>query len=149
VREADILTPNQFELEYLTGLPVRTETEALAAIRALPLRPGGTVLVTSVCTDGTPADAMDMVATGPNGAWRLRTPRLPISANGAGDAVAALFLFHMLRTQDPHAALEAAGSAIHGLLRATAEAGSRELLTIVAQEEFVRPRDWFRAVAMG
>lgn len=145
-READILTPNQFELEHLTGKTIRTEADALAALRALPMRERGTVLVTSLSTDDTPRDAIDMLAAGPGGAWRLRTPRLPIEANGAGDAVAALFLFHMLRTQDPHAALEAAGSAIHGLLRRTAEAGSRELLTVAAQEEFVRPRDWFRAV---
>jgi pyridoxine kinase len=37
------------------------------------------------------------------------------------------------------AALSAAGSSIHGLLKATDEAGSREILTVVAQEEFVRP----------
>ncbi len=143
---ADILTPNQFELEYLTQRSIHTGADALRAIHALPMRKRGTVLVTSLRTTDTPAEAIDMLAAGPSGAWRLRTPLLPIQANGAGDAVAALFLFHMLRTRDPHAALEAAGSAIHGLLRRTAEAGSRELLTVAAQEEFVRPRDWFRAV---
>ena len=65
----------------------------------------------------------------------LRTPRLPVAVNGAGDAIAALFLFHWLRTGDAVAAMEAAGSSIHGLLRRTAEAGSREILTVAAQEE--------------
>ena len=35
-------------------------------------------------------------------------------------------------------ALEAAASSVFGLLRATAEAGSREILTVAAQDEFVR-----------
>ena len=75
----------------------------------------------------------------------LRTPRLPIAVNGAGDAIAALFLFHRLRTGSAVAALEAAGSAVHGLLKRTAEAGSREILTVAAQDEFVSPSTWFTA----
>lgn len=146
--EADILTPNQFELEYLTGATIRTEQDALAAARALRIRPGGTVLVTSVSTDQTPPGTIDMIAIGPGGAWRLRTPRLPIVPSGAGDAVAALFLFHMLRMQDPRASLEAAGSAVHGLLRRTASAGSHELLIVAAQDEFIRPRDLFQATPL-
>ena len=47
----------------------------------------------------------------------LRTPRLGVNVNGAGDAIAALFLFHRLRTGSAVAALEAAGSSVYGLLR--------------------------------
>ena len=147
VPAADILTPNQFELQHLTGRDVTTLAHAIGAVNALRalMRPGGTVLVTSLRTDGTPDDSVDMLAAGPGGAWLLRTPLLPVSVNGAGDAIAALFLFHMLRTDDPRAALDAAGSAIHGLLRRTAEAGSREILTVAAQDEFVRPSVWYRS----
>ena len=42
-------------------------------------------------------------------------------------------------------ALEEAGSAVHGLLRRTAEAGSREILTVAAQDEFVAPATRFAA----
>ena len=147
VPAADILTPNQFELQHLTGRACITLDDAKAAtlhLRSL-MRPGGTVLVTSVDVDATPADAVDMLAMDAHGAWLLRTPRLPLSVNGAGDAVAALFLFHLLRTRGARTALEAAGSAIHGLLRRTAEAGSREILTVQAQDEFVSPGTYYRA----
>jgi pyridoxine kinase len=77
----------------------------------------------------------------------LRTPRLPVSVNGAGDAIAALFLYHRLRTGSAVAALEAAGSSVHGLLRRTAEAGAREIQLVAAQEEFVAPTQVFRAVS--
>ncbi len=148
VPAADILTPNQFELEHLTGLTINTlasARHAAAQLRAM-MAPGGPriVLVTSLRTDDTPPDAVDMLAADTDGAHLLRTPLLPISVNGAGDAVAALFLFHYLRTRQAQAALEAAGSAIHGLLRRTAEAGSREILIVAAQDEFVSPSVWFR-----
>lgn len=149
VPAADILTPNQFELEHLTGTPCATLSEALAAVARLRamMAPGGpqTVLVTSLQTRDTPPDVVDMLAVDAEGAHLLRTPLLPLSVNGAGDAVAALFLFHHLRTGQAQAALEAAGSAIHGLLRRTAEAGSREILTVAAQDEFASPSVWFRA----
>ncbi|MBS0638904.1 MAG: hypothetical protein JSS43_03470 [Proteobacteria bacterium] len=53
----------------------------------------------------------------------------------------ALFSFHRMKTGSAVAALQAAGSLIYGLLRRTAEAWSREILTVtvVAKEEFVTP----------
>ena len=77
--------------------------------------------------------------------WRVRTPKLPISVNGAGDAMAALFLFHRLRWDDSRLALSAATSSVYGLLRRTAEEKSREILTVAAQEEFVTPSRVFMA----
>ncbi|MCK8787475.1 pyridoxal kinase PdxY [Roseomonas sp. NAR14] len=149
VPEADLATPNQFELEWLTGRAVTTLAEARDAVAALQsgMRAEGPrcVLVTSLHTAETPADSIELLAAEGGGFWRLRTPLLPISVNGAGDAIAALFLFHRLRTGSAAAAMEAAGSSIHGLLRRTAEAGSREILTVAAQEEFVAPGTRFAA----
>ena len=147
VPAADILTPNQFELQQLTGAACGTMAEVRDAVAALQARMAGprVVLVTSLRTHTTPDDSVDMLAVDARDTYILRTPLLPIAANGAGDAIAALFLFHYLRTGQAAVALEAAGSAVHGLLRRTAAAGSRELLTVAAQDEFVRPTRWFRA----
>ena len=145
VPAADILTPNQFELEWLTGQPVATLDDARRAIAALQARGPRCVLVTSLRTETTPADAIEMLAGEGGAFWRLRTPLLPLSVNGAGDAIAALFLFHRLRWGEAQVALSAAASSIFGLLRRTAEAGSREIMTVAAQEEFVTPSRVFRA----
>jgi len=143
VAAADIVTPNRFELALLTGRPVASLAEAKAAAAALAarLRPAGprVVLVTSLRTEATPADAIDLLATAAGRCWLLRTPLLPIAVNGAGDALAALFLFHVLATGDAGAALAAAGSAIQGVLRRTLAAGSRELALVAAQQEIVAP----------
>ncbi|MBV9783324.1 MAG: pyridoxal kinase PdxY [Acidisphaera sp.] len=150
VPAADIATPNRFELERLTGRVCASLAKAKAAVATLQerMRPGGPrcVLVTSLATDETPPDAIDMLAAEAGNFYLLRTPRLPILVNGAGDAIAALFLFHRLAGGDAATALAAAGAAIHGVLRRTAEAGSRELLTVAAQDEFVTPSTRFPAI---
>ena len=145
VPAATILTPNQFEMEWLTGRAVRTLDDAKAAITGLQARGPRTVLVTSLDVEDTPDDAVDLMAGEEGRFWRVRTPKLPISVNGAGDAIAALFLFHRLRWDDSRLALSAAASSVFGLLRRTAEEGSREILTVTAQEEFVTPSRVFMA----
>ncbi len=141
---ADIVTPNQFELEWLAGAEVRTLGQAKAAVAALQARGPRCVLVTSLHLEDTPEGEIGMLAAEGGRFWRLSTPLLPVSVNGAGDAIAALFLFHRLRG-GADAALEAAASSVFGLLRRTAEAGSREILTVGAQEEFVAPSRIFAA----
>jgi pyridoxine kinase len=142
---ADIATPNQFELEWLAGAPVGTLGAAKRAVAALQARGPRCVLVTSLRTEETPAEALDLLAMEGGEAWRLRTPLLPVSVSGAGDAIAALFLFHRLATGSARAALEGAAAALHGVLRRTAEAGADELLTVAAQQEWVAPSRAFAA----
>ncbi|MEI7713606.1 MAG: pyridoxal kinase PdxY [Rhodospirillales bacterium] len=146
---ADIATPNRFELERLTGIACATmDTVKLAAqhLQALMRSDGPRcVLLTSLETETTPGDRIDMIAAEAGAFWLLRAPRLPVAVNGAGDTIAALFLFHRLRTGSAKDALEAAGSSVHGLLRHTARVGSREIATIAAQEEFVSPSVLFKA----
>ncbi len=144
---ADIATPNRFELEHLTGLPCGALDEAKRAVVALQglMRPDGlrAVLLTSLETDEPPAGSLDLLAAEAGVFHLLRTPRLALAANGAGDAIAALFLFHRLASGSARTALERAGSSIHGLLARTLAAGSRELLTVQAQDEFVAPSRLF------
>ncbi len=142
---ADIATPNQFELEWLTGQAVTTLDGAKNAVRALQSRGPRCVLVTSLRVEDTPADGMDLLAGEGGEFWRVRTPLLPVNVNGAGDAIAALFLFHRLRWGEARVAGCAAAASHYGRLRRTAEAGSREILTVAAQEEFVTPSRVFRA----
>jgi pyridoxine kinase len=143
VPAADIVTPNHFELDLLAGTTTRTIAEvadAAAAVQALGPR---VVLTTSLVADDTPGDAIDLLASEGGRHWRVRTPRLDVSVNGAGDAIAALFLAHRLRTGSAAEALGRAAASVYGLLARTAEAGSREVLLVAAQEEFVHPTRTF------
>jgi pyridoxine kinase len=144
---ADVVTPNQFELELLTGTVVTTLEDAVMAAASLRARGPKAVLVTSLTRANAPADMIEMLVDTADGSWLVATPRLPIdpSPNGAGDAVAALFLAHYLRTFDPAKALERSAAGIYAIFLATRRYRTRELQMVAAQEEFVQPTHLFPA----
>jgi pyridoxine kinase len=145
VPAADIITPNQFELDYLSGRPSTTPAQARDALKAVHDLGPRAILVTSLHTTETPDDSIDLLASDGSGCFRLRTPKLPLSVNGAGDAIAALFFAHYLGEENIGMALSRAASSIFGILSKTAEAGSREIQLIAAQEEIVHPSQMFEA----
>ena len=130
-------------LGWLTGRTSATLDDACAAVDALHALGPRVVLVTSLATADTPADAVDLVVSEPAGRFRLRTPRLDDAAHGAGDAIAALFFAHLLRGGSAAGAMAQATSSVFGILRRTAQAGARELLLIEAQDEIVAPSTLF------
>jgi pyridoxine kinase len=142
---ADLVTPNHYELDLLAGTTTRTLPEVREAVAAVQERGPAVVLTTSLVTDTTPEDAVDLLVSEGGRHWRVRTPRLALSVNGAGDVVAALFLAHWLRTRSAATALERAASSVHGLLARTEAAGSREVLLVAAQDEIVAPSRTFVA----
>jgi pyridoxine kinase len=139
VPQADIITPNQFELEFLAGQTITTLAETRHALKAVHALGPRVIMVTSMVTNETPDDRLDLVASDTTGIWRVRSPRLDLDINGAGDAIAAVFFIHWLRTGSAAKALQRAASSVFGVLKATALAGSREILTVAAQDEFLRP----------
>lgn len=139
VPAADIITPNLFELAYLAGSEVRDAgglRGALARVHAMGPR---LIMVTSLILDDTPAEGFDLAVSDGAMVHRLRTPRLACNVNGAGDAIAALFFVHRLAGRSPAESMALAGSSVHGILRRTVEAQSREILLVAAQEELVNP----------
>jgi pyridoxine kinase len=142
---ADVITPNHFELNQLSGRATKTLADVLRAVDTLHALGPRVILVTSLHTEETPPDCIDLVASDRTGRFRLRTPKLPIAVNGAGDAIAALFFLQHLRRDSVGEALSCAASAIFGVLHRTAEQGSREMLLVEAQEELVAPSRVFAA----
>lgn len=145
VPAADIVTPNQFELEYLSGMTVKTLADACKAADAVHRIGPKTILLTSLHHDGLAADKIAMMISHQGKRFAVETPMLKVSVNGAGDAIAALFFVHFGRTRDPKLALENATASIYGLLKRTEEAGTREIQTVAAQQEFVEPTWRFAA----
>lgn len=155
---ADVITPNVFELAYLTGVALEeidrlpTLLDAVDRVRAMG---PSTILVTSVeSLPGASADDYDsaaphpdqiaMLAVDPTGAFLVRTPRLPISVNGAGDVTAALFLAHL--SSGVRTALARVASSVYAILRRTAESGAGEIQLIAAQQEIAEPAGEFDVV---
>jgi pyridoxine kinase len=139
VPAADIVTPNHFELDFLTGTTSTTVAELLDAADRLRSVGPSVVLVTSAILDDTPEDALDLVAVSDAGAWRTRTPRLAMSPNGGGDLTTAVFLAHLLDGRALPEALARTTSAVFAVMSATAAAGERELRIVQTQDRLADP----------
>lgn len=148
VPAADILTPNQFELEYLTGSSVRSVADLLAAIQSLRRRGPSTVLVTSVQTDQTPDGSVQLVAVGDEGAYSVTTPLLPMQISGCGDLTTAIFLARAI-CEGLAQALAGTADSVFAVIEETQRAGSSELQLIAAQDAIAAPVGRFETVPIG
>lgn len=137
---ADIITPNQFELGYLTDTSPDTIEATLASADAARAMGPSTVLVTSVERPDRAEGTIEMMVVADAGAWIVTTPHLPMKANGSGDVTAALFTSHFVRTGDAADALARTASSVFGVLEQTHAAGSKELRLVEAQEHYANPR---------
>jgi pyridoxine kinase len=137
---ADIITPNQFELGFLTGTDPHTLAETLDSVDLVRATGPRTVLVTSVEQPDREAGTIEMLVVDDDGAWIVQTPLLPMKANGSGDVTAALFTAHFRRTGDAADALARTTSSVFDLLERTHLSGERELQLVESQEAYAHPR---------
>jgi pyridoxine kinase len=142
---ADIITPNQFELGYLTRTEPGDLESTLASVDAAMAMGPSVVLVTSVERPEREEGTIEMLAVDGKGAWLVATPHLPLKANGSGDVTAALFTAHYVETGDAKVALERTVSSVFDLLQNTLDSGERELQLIESQEAYANPRLQFTA----
>jgi pyridoxine kinase len=140
---ATLVSPNAFELAWLTGLPVASRAEALAALQALRARGPEVAFATSLRLEDTPDDALDLMIATAEGGWRVRTPKLAVAVNGAGDLISALFLHEWLASRDAPRSLASAAARVYAVVEATARAGTRELALVSAQAAWADPPQSF------
>ena len=139
VPKADVITPNHFELNFLSGSEAHTLDDLLAAVEVVRDSGPETVLVTSVILDETPEDSLDMVAVSGQGAWSVRTPRLAVNPPGAGDLTTAVFLANLLSGHDLPTTLARTTSAVFAVVEATDRAGQREMQIVATQDAIADP----------
>ncbi len=146
---ADLVTPNRFELAWLTDREILNLDDAVQA--AQDLRRGGPETV--VCTGAAQVeDWLYNLAVGPDGIFQVRVPFVaagtahgPGVPKGTGDAFAAILLGHYLNHGDIAAALAWASAALHGLIQASIAMRSGELAVVTAQNEITAPSRMFEA----
>ena len=132
---ADLVTPNRFELEWLSGGRVRLAEDAVRAARALA-RP--MVLATSAPTESG-GELMNLLVEGGR-AWGAVVARRATVPHGTGDLVAALFFGHLLRSRPAPETLALATAGIEAVIDASE--GCRELNLIASQESWAVPGPW-------
>jgi pyridoxine kinase len=150
---ADIVTPNHFEFEWLCGTKAATIDQVIEAARNLMARGPSTVVVTSAELSDTPDGEIETVAVerAADGyeAWRVRTPKLPISPNGTGDLFAALLVSARVHGNDTPEALSHAASTIFAVLERTVSSATEEMRIVESAELLANPRRRFDAIAIA
>lgn len=119
---ANILTPNLFELEQLTGLTIHTLENAQTACNQLHDRGTETILVTSLLHKDTPTGHIQMLASRKNqNSYVITKPYLNLTPmpNGTGDLTAALFTGCILAGHPLKEALEKTATAVFTVLKGT------------------------------
>lgn len=140
VAAADVMTPNHFELDFLTGRRTRTLDDVVDAAGALRELGPGVVLVTSVVDEGAAADTVTMVAVDGEGAWSVTTPHLARTFTGSGDLTTSMFLAAWLETGSIEEAVGRTAAVVYSVLERTTSLGQRELALVAAQADLVTPR---------
>lgn len=138
---ADVITPNGFELDYLTGGPVTTLPAALAACDALRAKGPPMVIATTLHRQDGGQGKLEALLVNPDGAWLAAVPHLGEGLpKGAGDLFASLFLARLLKGRTPKKAMLHAMSGTHALLRDALEHRLPEMRPEQMQQALVAPQ---------
>jgi pyridoxine kinase len=151
---ADILCPNQFELELLTGMDTSTLDGAIKAINVLHEKGPSVVLVTSFkekTQEPASSSCINVLASGKSGVYKITTPELPLGDGvaGTGDMTTAVFLSRFLETGDIQKTLEMCISSVYGVLEFSLQKSVKtellELKLVEAQRQLDSPALLFKA----
>lgn len=125
---ADGLFPNGFELECLTGLPVRSEAEVFAAARALLAGRTRWVIVTSAAPKAWPAGRMRVAVVTADDARVIDHTRIDAAPKGTGDLFSATVTSRLLAGASLFDAAQHACDAVVAAVTLTKAHHSAELL---------------------
>ncbi len=144
---AEITTPNQFELELLSGEKLTDRQHAVKVAREIFISKGcELVFVTSLRTPDVPADAIETLAVTKAKAWTVQTPFLPQdpTPKGQGDVFASVAFGCYLNDRNIPKALEHAVSTLYTLVQAT-PLGGLDLPLVDERKQIIAPNIWFNA----
>lgn len=129
---ADIVTPNRFELTWITGKKLENNNDIIGTVRQANLP---SVLVTSAF--GLTKELTGNLYIDAQLALLAEHKHIDDAPNGVGDLTASLFLARRLISQDKDEALKMATQSVFELLLQTRQRGADEL-TIESDAEILR-----------
>jgi pyridoxine kinase len=157
---ADVVTPNQFEVEQLTGIKITSIEEAKkACVALLDMGPSLVFITSLVLNDKGETDDSKTIAIvsaqrnteSGDEFWRIDSPLFEGHFTGTGDLTAALLLGHTAKApNDLKSSMEKVISTMHAVIKRTnASAGdtvvSKELKLIASKTDIENPPQTFVA----
>jgi pyridoxine kinase len=127
---ASMITPNQFELELLSGMTAGDSDTLRAAAAAIAGQRRIDIVATGCTLADTPEGQVETILCADGRLSRFATPRLPIRPYGTGDLLAGLIAAHLAKGIAIEAAVRLAVETIFAVLVRTQEAGSAEMCLV-------------------
>ncbi len=124
---ANLITPNQFELELLSGTTISDAQGLRAACAALEGQRRIDVVATGCTLADTPAGQVETILYADGQLSRFATPHLPIRPSGTGDLLTGLIAAHLAKGRAMEAAVRLAVETVFAVLVRTQEAGTTEM----------------------
>jgi len=145
--QADILCPNQLELDSFCGRRAQSLEDCVSMARGLLERGPQVVLVKHLSYPGRAEDMFEMLLVTRDESWHLRRPLLafPRQPVGVGDLTSGLFLARVLLGDNWVQAFEYTAAAVHEVLLETQACTRYELQLVRAQDRIAHPRVRFEA----
>ncbi|NVK34170.1 MAG: pyridoxal kinase PdxY [Rhodobacteraceae bacterium] len=131
---ADIVTPNRFELGWLTDQQVETETQALNAARQLG---SDRVLVTS--SPAMRRNSISNLLVTQKAALAAEHQSMPKPPNGTGDLISGLLLSNILAGRSDEDALMRSAASTFEVVARSVKQGADELLLPQEQDSIAQP----------
>jgi len=133
VPKADMITPNRWELEYLTDRTLFDDRSVVAAANLLPVK-------WTFLSDSPAADNWAHMAISADECWKVEVLRLDSTPKGTGDLFAAVLLGQQLNGLSARNSFEAAINSVQDVLQESKRLNTDELPLVQAQERIVSPR---------
>ncbi|KAL3906505.1 MAG: hypothetical protein SGILL_009242 [Bacillariaceae sp.] len=162
IPQADVVTPNQFEVEKLTGIQVKTMEDAKRACMTLHKLGPSIVFITSVMLEDEGSsgkdDTISIVASKRDDndenvyeVWKIDCPKIPGNFTGTGDVTASLLLGHLAKKEDLRTVMEKVVNTMYVLIERTHQAKgdtvqSKELKLIQSKDIIETPPHTFKAL---
>ncbi|MFC3024328.1 pyridoxal kinase PdxY [Vibrio zhugei] len=146
---ADVIVPNQFELETIAQMPIHSLDDAIeASRRALA---AGPKIVVAKHIYGIGNGQFNLILATPDAIYLASRPLYKMNKEpvGVGDLITATFTAGLLKGWSPLQAYQHCHDAVHGILKHTADSGEWELQTIAAQEQLMTPSQHFPATQVA
>jgi pyridoxine kinase len=126
---ADIITPNQYEAETLSGIPIKTVADLKATAQFFQDKGSRVVIITGVKLNDVAPDTLHIYGGEGNQHYLLAAKEytFPIPPSGTGDLFSAVFLGSYLTYRNLDHALRRSVDLMNRVLAKTAASGSREL----------------------
>lgn len=113
---ADILTPNHFELEYITQSKISTIEEFMQVIESTPALNGKIVIATSCNLEGRSDNSIETVVYDKGVVIRIESQNVELNTVGTGDIFTAIFSAQLTKGKAIEEAVKIASSTVSNIL---------------------------------